>query len=80
MYRWIFPKFNSDAYTTSSYDQIYVIHVMPNCACDLQAANDLKTLLKKENITLLSTVTFDDSTTEAVSQIKVHINGSRYYM
>ncbi|KAI0232042.1 Gamma-aminobutyric acid type B receptor subunit 2, partial [Lamellibrachia satsuma] len=36
----------------------------------LPASDDLKNLLKKENITLLSALTFDDSPTQVVRQIK----------
>ena len=36
-----------------------------------QASDDLKNLLKKENITLLSALTFHDSAAQVVRQIKV---------
>ena len=43
-----------------------------NCiTCCFQASDDLKNLLKNENITLLSAITFDDSPDQVIRQIKV---------
>ena len=47
------------------------VHVYVECGFLLQTSEKLKKLLTKENITLLSALTFDDELTQVIRQIKV---------